>query len=289
MEGAVLEVIISVSVLVFVLSSMLAMGFSLTVPQIIAPLRDVRLVLVALAVNFIAVPGLAVLIDLILNLDESLYIGLLLIATAAGAPFLPKLAEVAKGDVAYSVGLMVMLMVVTVLYMPLVLPLLLEGVEIDAWEIASSLIFLMILPLVIGLFFKWRYEAVADTLSPLMGQVSTVAIALLIVAGVIVSFEDIIGLIGTRGILAGILLIVGGLAFGYLGGGSDRRKRSALGLGTGQRNLSAAIVVAVQNFSDDPDVLVFIIVAAIVGLVVLMLTAGELGRRRGATEMSETG
>ncbi len=151
MEGMALDAIVGVSVLVFVLSSMLSMGFSLTVPQIITPLRHVRLVLIALAVNFIAVPLLAYLIDLVLSLDESLFIGLILIATAAGAPFLPKLAGVAKGDIAFSVGLMVLLMVVTVVYMPIALPLMLEGVEINAWEIASSLIFLMILPLAIGL------------------------------------------------------------------------------------------------------------------------------------------
>lgn len=279
MDGAVLDVIVGVSVLVFVLASMLSMGFSLTVPQIITPLRDVRLVLIALAVNFIAVPLLAYLIDLVLSLDESLFIGLILIATAAGAPFLPKLAEVAKGDVAFSVGLMVLLMVVTVVYMPIALPLLLEGVEINAWEIASSLIFLMILPLAIGLFFKWRYEGVADTLSPLLGQVSSVAIALLVVAGVIANWSAIVGLIGTRGIVAAVVLIIGGLVIGYVSGGSQSGTRSVMGLGTGQRNLSAALVVAAQNFSDDPDVLAFIIAAAIIGLVLLMLTAGELGRR----------
>ncbi len=279
MDGAVLDVIVGVSVLVFVLASMLSMGFSLTVPQIISPLRDVRLVLIAMAVNFIAVPLLAYLIDLVLSLDESLFIGLILIATAAGAPFLPKLAEVAKGDVAFSVGLMVLLMVVTVVYMPIALPLLLEGVEINAWEIASSLIFLMILPLAIGLFFKWRYEGVADTLSPLLGQVSSVAIALLVVAGVIANWSAIVGLIGTRGIVAAVVLIIGGLVIGYVSGGSQSGTRSVMGLGTGQRNLSAALVVAAQNFSDDPDVLAFIIAAAIIGLVLLMLTAGELGRR----------
>ena len=284
MEGSVLETLVGVSVLVFVLSSMLAMGFGLTVPQIIEPLRNWKLVLIALAVNFIAVPLLAYLIDLVLNLDESLFIGLIIIATAAGAPFLPKLAVVAKGDIAYSVGLMVLLMVVTVVYMPIALPLLLEGVEVNAWDIASSLIFLMILPLLIGLFFKWRYEGVADTLAPLMGQVSTVAIALLLVGGIVVAWEDIVGLIGTRGILAAVLLIIGGLVIGYLAGGSEPGIRSVLGLGTGQRNLSAAFVVAVQNFSDDPDVLAFILVAGMVGLVILMLSAGELGRRSEASE-----
>jgi hypothetical protein len=44
-------------------------------------------------------------------------IGLILLATAAGAPFLPKLAEVAKGNIAFGVGLMVLLMVVTIIYL----------------------------------------------------------------------------------------------------------------------------------------------------------------------------
>jgi hypothetical protein len=39
------------------------------------------------------------------------------------------------------------------------------------------------------------------------------------------------------------------------------------------------MVVAGQNFASDPDVLTFIIVAGIVGLLVLMPLAGELGRR----------
>jgi hypothetical protein len=51
-----------------------------------------------------------------------------------------------------------------------------------------------------------------------------------------------------------------------------------LGLGTAQRNLSAALVVGAQNFSDKPDVLVTVIVAGLVGLVLLLPLAGELGK-----------
>ena len=55
--------------------------------------------------------------------------------------------------------------------------------------------------------------------------------------------------------------------------------RSVLGLGTAQRNLSAALIVAAANFASDPDVIVMILVAGLLGLVVLMVTAGELGKR----------
>jgi predicted Na+-dependent transporter len=273
-----LSVIVQVSMLVFVVSSMLAMGFSLTVPAIIAPLKDVRLVLFALAVNFVAVPFVAWAIQAVMDLDQDIYTGLLLMATAAGAPFLPKLAQVAKGNSAFSVGLMVLLMVTTVVYMPIVLPLLLSGVDVSAWDIAKSLIFLMLLPLGIALLVKARWSEIADGLQPHMAQASSISILLLLVGGVILAWDSIISLIGTGGIIAIMIFLLVSLVIGYFSGGSDPGTRSVMGLGTAQRNLAAAMVVGGQNFSDSPNVLVTVIVAGIVGLILLMPIAGELGR-----------
>ena len=275
----VLTVIVKVGALVFVVSSMLAMGLSLTVPQIVAPLRNARLVVLALAVNFVAVPFLAWAIQQVMDLDQSIYIGLLLMATAGGAPFLPKLAQTAKGDIAFSVGLMVLLMVVTVVYMPIVLPLFLSDVTIDAWEIAKSLIFVMLVPLGIGLFVKARYENTADELQPHMSQTSSLAILIMLVGGIILAWDDIVSLIGTGGLIAILIFLIVSFAMGYLAGGSDAGTRSVFALGTAQRNLSAALVVGAQNFSDKPAVLTTIIVAGLVGLVLLLPTASEFGKK----------
>lgn len=276
MDDALL-VVVKVSALVFVLSSMLAMGLSLTIPAIIAPLRNVRLVGLALAVNFVAVPLLAWGIQAVFDLDQDLYTGLILVATAAGAPFLPKLAQVAKGNIALSVGLMVLLMVVTVAYMPLVLPLFLQDVDVNAWDIASSLIVMMLVPLGIGLFWKARWPDTADELQPLMSQASTVAIVFMMVGGIILSWSDIVDLVGTGGLVAAVVFQLGALAMGYVSGGSDPGSRSVLGLGTAQRNLSAALVVGAQNFSG--EALTYVIVIAFVGLAILMPIAGEFGKR----------
>ena len=116
----ILETLAVLSVLVFVLSSMLAMGLSLTIAQIVAPLRNTRLVILALVANFVLAPLLAYLILLAIPLEQGLATGLIIMACAAGAPFLPKLAQTAKGNIAFSVGLMTMLMVVTVIYLPLI-------------------------------------------------------------------------------------------------------------------------------------------------------------------------
>ena len=116
----------------------------------------------ALLANFVVMPLAALALARMLWLDEPFGVGLLLLGCAAGAPFLPKLAELAKGNLAFAVGAMVLLMVVT--------------------------------------------------------------------------------------------------------------------LGTGQRNIAAALVVASQSFSD-PKVVVMVIVVAIVGLIVLMPLSRALASR----------
>jgi BASS family bile acid:Na+ symporter len=271
-----LELLAGLSVLVFVIGSMASMGLSLKTAQIIAPLKNAKLVILALVANFILVPLLAVVITLVIPLDQPIRIGLILLATAAGAPFLPKLAEAAKGSTAFSVGLMVLLMVVTIIYLPIVLPLLLGGVEVNPWDIAQSLIVLMLIPLAIGLFVRARYDEIAAKIQPTFGQASNLALLVLTVAGLVLNFRDMIGLVGSLGLLAGVIFIVGSLVIGYfLGGSGDTR--SVMGLGTAQRNISAALVVAGQNF--DLDVITYLMVIAVIGLVVLMPTAGELGKR----------
>jgi len=278
----ILAVVMNLSVLVFVITSMLAMGLNLTVKQIVEPLRNTRLVILALIANFILVPILAYLIISVIPLEQGLATGLILMATAAGAPFLPKLAQAAKGNLAFAVGLMVLLMVVTIIYMPIVLPLLLQGVEVNPWDIAKSLIIMMLIPLAIGLFIKARYESTAESLQPHMSQTSTVAIAILMVTGIVLNFSAIVAVIGTGAIIAILVFLVVALILGYFLGGAESGTRAVLGLGTAQRNLSAALVVAAQNFADDPNVLTMILVAGLVGLVLLMVVGGELGRREEA-------
>ena len=270
------QTLANLGVLTFVVSSMLAMGLSLTVAQILAPLREVRLVLRALAANFVLVPAVALLILLVIPLDEPLGIGLILLATAAGAPFIPKLAQAANGSAALGVGLMVLLMVTTVIYVPLVLPLLLPGVEVNPLEIARSLVLLMLLPLGIGLLLKARYEELAASLQPTMAQASSISLLAVFVLMLALNFRTVIGTVGSGAIIAALLLIALSFVGGYVLGGSSG---PVVGLGTAQRNVSAAMVVASSNFTD-PDVLVMIIVGALLMLVVLMPLAGELGKRR---------
>jgi BASS family bile acid:Na+ symporter len=170
----------TVAMLSFVVSSMLAMGAGLTVSQISEPLRNARLVILALLANFVLMPLGALVLAKMLSLDEPFGVGLLLLGSAAGAPFLPKLAELAKGNLAFAVGAMVLLMVVTVGYLPVVLPLMLPGVTVDPWKIARSLVLLMLLPLAAGLALKARYGDLAARVKPVLDWISNVSLILLV-------------------------------------------------------------------------------------------------------------
>jgi BASS family bile acid:Na+ symporter len=259
----------TVAMLSFVVSSMLAMGAGLTVSQISEPLRNARLVILALLANFVLMPLGAVVLTKVLWLDEPFGIGLLLLGSAAGAPFLPKLAELAKGNLAFAVGAMVLLMVVTVGYLPIVLPLMLPGVTVDAWKIARSLVLLMLLPLATGLALKARYEDLARRVKPVLDWISNVSLVLLVLLITAANIDKVLQVFGTRGVLAGLLFIALGFGTGWLLGGPDADTRRVMALGTGQRNIAAALVVASQSFSD-PKVVVMVIVVAIVGLIILM-------------------
>src|SRR5690606_41762375 len=78
--------IANLGVLVFIITSMLGMGFNLTIPQILAPLKNRKLLIMALVANFVLVPVLALLIVWIIPLSEGLQIGIILVGFAAGAP-----------------------------------------------------------------------------------------------------------------------------------------------------------------------------------------------------------
>src|SRR5687768_299216 len=104
-----IQKVTTIAVLIFVLSSMLGTGLGLTVSEIISPLRNARLLVLSLLANFVLMPLTALGLARLLQLDEPLGVGLLLLGAAAGAPFLPKLAQLAKGSLAFGVGLMVLL------------------------------------------------------------------------------------------------------------------------------------------------------------------------------------
>ena len=268
--------------LVFVLGTIVSMGLSLTMKQITGPLRNVRFVIVALLANFAVVPVAAYLLILVFSLDESLATGLLLVSLAAGAPGLPKMAEFAKQDTAAATSLMVLLVVVTIIILPLALPLLLTGVSVTFWEIASGLVYLMLIPLAVSLFVRARYPDAAAAALPYFTQASNLSLMILMVLMVVLNFQNVVGLLGSGGLLASLILVIVSAAGAYLLGRVGRADGWVQAFGAGQRNIAAAMVVATMNFGNDE--IVMVVVYSLITLLVMTPLALELGKRAKAAE-----
>jgi BASS family bile acid:Na+ symporter len=257
---------------------MLSMGLSLTVKQIIDPLKNGRLVLFAVIANFILVPLFVYGVIKLLPVTEGEGIGLILLSLAAGAPFLPKLAGIAKSNIAFSIGLMLLLMVITIFYLPLVLPWLLKGAQISSWDIAKSLIILMLIPLIAALLVRAYFEKTAGKLVPLFTAFTNIALVVLTVVLIVLHYQSLLDMIG-YGMLSILILLIGAMIIGYIMGGPRKDTRIVLSLGTGQRNISAAILVATQNFTD-PEVTLMLVAAAIIGLVIMLPYTARMGWER---------
>lgn len=271
--------------LVFAVSSMLATGLALTVAQIWDPLRrNPRRVVLALVASFVIVPGVAWGLAGLLD-NREYAAGLVLFASVAGAPFIVKLTEIAEGDLALATGLIVLLLVGTVIYLPLVLPFSLRGIEVPVGEVALQLSLQLLAPLVVGLVVRARYPEAAASIVDIAAKVSNLSLVLLLALIVMTSVADMIGMFGSGAIAAVVAVVAVSALSGWLFGGPSRAGRTTLAMATGQRNFAAAFVVANASMAEYPHVFAFLVGASVLELVLMFLAAGEI-RRRGLSRES---
>ena len=280
----VISSLTSAFTLAFVITSMFGLGLSMTIRDIIQPLTNVRLVLMALLANFVIIPALAFILTRVLSLEQDLAIALVLLGTVAGAPLTIRASQIARGDMHFAGALVILQVLVTVVYLPFVLPLLIPGIEVDTVAIAMQLIVQVLLPLAAGLLMNYRYDEEAEMTRPLMTEISNISLAVMIVLN-LGNIGQVIGFIGTGSILAVLAVVVVGFVVGYVLGGSEVATKRVLSIGTAQRNYAAALVIATDNFADQPNVLLLLLAASLISIILAMIVAGEFGRRAKASEV----
>lgn len=269
----------------FVLGTMASMGLGYSAESMFAPLKRWPIVWRALLVNFVIVPLITLLVVKVITLEPDYQIGLALVAFAAGAPALPKLIEATKGDVPTSVGVMFLLVVISVVFIPVVLPMVMQGVSVDGAAIAKTMVLTLIVPLLLAMLVRWRYPHFAESWLPTVQQVSNIGLIGSVAMMVAVNWKAIIGLFGSGAILATIAVVALSLISGILvAGKAHSREKWLFAFSAAQRNISAAMVIASTNFADRPDTLVMVIFASILMMVILFPVAGEVGKRRATVE-----
>jgi BASS family bile acid:Na+ symporter len=274
----ILQQFANLSVLIYIVATMLSMGLNFFPKQFLEPLKDKKLILKSLAANFILLPIVTYIILQVIPLDQGLAIGLVLMAAGAGSPFMLKLVQFMKADMAFAVGLMLILSIVTLIYMPLVLSILLPGISVNPTSIAVSLLVLIFLPLIVGTAIKSRYGEIAKTIQPTFNQISNIFIFIVVILYLGLNYKDFLAVFGTGALMAAIIFVLAAFTIGYLLGGPSKNTKSVLGMGTAIRNSSAAFVVAVTNFSSEYDVMAMIIVVYMLSIIIMMIISGEMGK-----------
>jgi BASS family bile acid:Na+ symporter len=266
--AAFLQQLANLSIPAFVVATTLSAGMSQPLGEVVARLRKPLPVILALLVNFAFAPLLAIVLTSIVPLQPAHATGILLLGTAAGAPFLPKLAELSLGSIAYSVALMVLLMGGSIIVMPLALPLVVPGLNANPWPIAKPLLVAMVVPLAVGFALSHLNAPWLPRLRSIVRMISSVAMILLVTLMIVLNFKTLLGTLGSFAIGTYLLYLFIIVGVSYLIGTVDASTRTVFALGAAGRNVPACLVVAGTSLGD-PAVTVMLIVAFVLNLLVL--------------------
>jgi BASS family bile acid:Na+ symporter len=187
------ETIVSLLTLVGLIAMMLSMGLKVDFNDVAASMRQPRLIGLGLLANFVLVPAVTILLLRGFDASASVSAGFLILAVCPGAPVGPPFAAVAKGDVAFATGLMVVLAGLSAVLSPLLLRLLLNQllpvteVRVDYFAIVRTLLIAQILPLGVGLSLRRWMPIVAERISKPISL--TANVLLLIVVAILLSRE----------------------------------------------------------------------------------------------------
>src|SRR4029079_13419928 len=201
---------------VFVICTMLNVGLTQKPSAIAEHLKNLPFVIKMLFANFVFAPLLMVIALYFAPFAPPLKAGLLIFCLGAGAPFLIKLTQTAEHEVALGAAVMMLLMVVTVIYLPVVLPLLLSGISVDAVAIAKALLMQMLLPIGVGMLIARLLPGLAKKGQKLVGGLGNLAMYAMLVATLIGYFPNLLKIIGTGAFLVALLFVGAAFGFGYL-------------------------------------------------------------------------
>jgi BASS family bile acid:Na+ symporter len=237
-----LPILLKITVIIFMVGNLLELGLRIDLKKALAGLRDARFVTLSLLWAFVLCPALAYMLGVMLPLTEPYAMGLLLLGLAPCAPLLPGMVDKAHGDVNYAASFMLLASAGTVVYMPIAVPLLVKGLTVSAWTVAKPMLFLVLIPLLVGIAIQLRRPSTASFLQPYVKKGTAVDTLLMLVVVAVMYGKGFVDAIGTWAILAQVLFYTLTIVASYaLAFGVPPRRKSVMTLGLSTRNCGAAL------------------------------------------------
>ncbi len=232
---------------------MIAIGLGVTFADVVSVSKNWRAVSRAAIANYIVVPAIAVALLFLFHASPMVAAGILIAAVCPGAPYGPPFSAIAKGNVIFAVGLMVILAGSSAVLAPLLLQFLLPVVsgsgdlKVNALKIVGTLLMSQLIPLCIGLAIRYRKPVLAAKLQKPANRLATLLNLAVGVLILVFQFKTLTA-IHLRGFVGMFLLVSGATAAGWILGGPGGENRKTMGLTTGIRNVAVSLVIATASF-----------------------------------------
>jgi bile acid:Na+ symporter, BASS family len=203
----------------------------------------------SLFANFILLPILGVILARLFRLPPEISVGFLMVALAPGGMLGLHFARVAKGNLAYAVGLIFLLSLLSIFIIPMLFYLIFPGSDTMNGIIVSllgRLLLFIIPPILAGLVIQHWLGSIAAKLQKLC---SFLSIALFILSTVLTSSIKVLDtqVLGWNG-LATILVFIGIAWFiGWQMGGPELANRKVLAISTSMRNVPICLLIATNS------------------------------------------
>jgi bile acid:Na+ symporter, BASS family len=250
---------------------LLGVGMRLTGPQVRDALRRSHLGWL-LPLNFIAVPLLTLGAIRAFGVPTEIAIGMVLLGASPFAPVVPVFTRLARADLALAAGLTALFPFASVFLTPLICEWSLkavpgtEALKFSFLTILAVLVATITLPMTVGVLIRHRWPGFVTRLLRPVEIASEAAGAVSLAFVTFVEFQTILHT-GWKPLLAMALVSEIALLLGYWLSGPTRAIRRVTGIGTSNRNIALAILVAVGSFPGTP------IIGAVVanGLLLILL------------------
>ncbi|MGB5984353.1 MAG: hypothetical protein WBG37_03535 [Desulfobacterales bacterium] len=248
-----LGVTFSPLVLIFTVSNLGAMGLQVKMPEVIAALQNKKSLVLIFAWGWVLGPAFGYLLTRTLPLAEPYVIVVLLASLAPCAPFLQQMVGKAGGDMGFASALIPLVAVGTVVFMPLMAPLLIDGLTISTWALAKPLLLTILLPLLIGAATRHNADAAATRIFPAVKGLALLSTLTTIVWCLALYGKGMLNTAGELALLSMTLFMVGMAVITYcFGFGMSQAQRSVMALGMGTRNVAAVLAAALAIPNADP-------------------------------------
>jgi BASS family bile acid:Na+ symporter len=272
--------IYNAGLVVFLLTLITSLGMTFSVAQIMAPLTRVRVLLGLIVVNLGLAPLIAIGITHLLPLHSQTRSGLAIVTIAAGAPIAMKACQLAKrSDMAMAVSFTIVLIVLTIPVAPLWAQAIISGAKVDPWGIVKDLIFLVLIPLVVGLILRSRYPEHRDNWKNGLEKTSNIALYAALVVGIAVNWNALISVIGSWVILASVLIIIAYAVLGAVVGLPERPIVITTSLMSASKFTPVGLVVIATVLHNQSAYLTPALVFVLVDTIVPLALGVEIGHR----------